>query len=474
MSYKSKFLCSCNELLYFDIKTKEEFCLNPSCANYVDERLRDNPEPFNSQYNTKFKSLLLKIRTFNKDSFLHYLGVLREKLILDYFNMTGMNIQLFYAVNELLRILATPSRSGRINSQKKFTEVVNEFKKMHDMKNFLDEVLNKKYVLTDKGRVLVLKYASTFQKMFANYGIIDLKKRDDPDTFKYDKVDFKNDFDKEYKEGDDLLKYYKRFYRLMVTIDYFLNYHYEQSKTYNYDFNKRDIAFLLSFFYSAQADVSEPPKANFFKHLTVNCSDTTTHDHLIKTFVECTDQVPVIIKKSNSYLVGRMTTLFFVFYLMGLYSKDIVQEGKKVASEVFEDEIRKELRLKDYVVPFDEEFKISKKAPYSYDVIAYSKERKEILLIEVKYKDIPSSSINGKTLIDQELHAKNGLINMASKQKERIDHFKENIDSYNEKIGIKNIEEYELKAFLITKYIPLIEEHESIPILELGEFLSII
>lgn len=469
MVLKSHYICKCGSLLYQDLETKKDFCLNKKCNNFIGGPIRNNSAPIEKEIAEKRIKFLFEIRKFSRNFLLDFLCSWREELIKNYFFMQGLDMKRFFSINELIRIINKNHFRGRSISKEKILDIVKRFSKFHEEQNFLDEVLNKKYIILGK-KPFVLKYAKSFLDLFTNYGITDGTKIKDKKIFKYAYIDFKNDFEKKFKRGDDLIIYYKRFYRLMVSINYFLNYYYKQSLHYNYEHNERDIAFLLSFWFSSNGPILRLKSYNFKKHLMLNSDDKQLHKDFLQKLIK-TEKVPVIVEITNYYFIGRFTLLFFTFYLIGLHSKELIREGKEVAASVFEDTIRKKLRGIGYNVPFDKEFKLYKKS-YGYDVIAISEHKKEILLIEAKYKDLPSSSLNGITLLEQELHSKNGLISMTNKQKDRLSFFKNNLNKFAKALNIKDIDSYTLKPFIITKYKPLIFQKDEILIYEIDEFLQ--
>jgi len=469
MDFESEYICECENLLYQDVKTREDFCLNPKCNKFVNQTIKNDTRILEDQFKKEETKLSLELLQFSKERLIDFLFVTRENLLQNYLLNVGMDIQAFYTINRLLMKINNTSFHGRTKSEKKFSEFLTKFTKHTYELNFADDIMNGIYALTDS-HTLIIKYSKVFTKLFENYGITNQKRLQQGTTFRYIDIDIKNDFEQKYQEGTDLIEYYKRFYRLMVSINYFLNYHYKQSFYFKYEFTKQDTAFLLSIFYSIEGSIMELSSSNFKKHLIKNNPDTTSHRTFIYNLAENPEIVPIFFRKNHTFLFGKMTSLFFAFYIMGVQAKNIMQEGKEIASVVFEDEIRQELRKKDYYVPFDKEFSLYKNS-YSYDIIAISDNKKKVFLIEAKYKDISPSSMNGKTLINQELMGEKGLIAVSDKQNERLNFFKEHITDFSTALN-KNIEDYSLNAFIITKFDPLISKRKEVILSSSEEFFG--
>lgn len=99
-------------------------------------------------------------------------------------------------------------------------------------------------------------------------------------------------------------------------------------------------------------------------------------------------------------------------------------------------------------------------AGLDYDQIGISESQREILLVETKFKDPSPSSSSKHTLIDHEFTLdKYGLLPQAIKQQERYDLVFQRSLLFQKKLGLEsNIEEYAVKAYLVTKFTPLDEQ----------------
>lgn len=338
----------------------------------------------------------------------------------------------------------------------------------HSLANYADELTSKRYVLTEN-RVLQLKYLKVFSDLLRNYGIVSRKTQ--KNAFEYDDIDLRTDFAAEYKKGDDLSIYFKRFWRLMIQLDYLFNYLYPQANSYAYDINRNDIGFLLSIRFSIDSGVAVLAKDKFKALLTRNNPDEATHRKFFQS-VTAPNRIPILVPCSEGHLAGKMTSLLFVLYLLSIYSERITNEGKERASVIFENKIRVDLRTKGYSVPSDGPFKLWTSGP-EYDIIALNPQKMKVLLVEVKYKDITASSLNGTLLIKNELeNPKSGLLAFAKEQQDRRDFFVKNIAEFKKKLSVLDLEKYEIELWIITKYEPLIVRADDVRITNAENFLK--
>lgn len=478
MTIKSHFICSCGYLIYFDVNTKEEFCLNSRCQNYVNERIKNNFVPVDTDLKRLEGKLGLKLLLMSKPPVLQCLFMRREEILESRFkNNTPIDINGFLEIDELLMLIKNKTLRGRKIDKKSINEIIEEYFKLFKDKNFLDDVKNEKVIMTGNdeklNRTLILKYWGVFKELYNNYGLINLEDINKDVVFKYLKIDNTTPIGTDFKLGmPDLLDFFKKFWREMISINYFFNFYHRTSSNYDYKFDERDIALLLSLFWSMKTEFSVCPSKNFSQHLFINCPDREKHKEFINRFSKEEGKVPIFLTFNNEFWLSKFVIIFYTLHLIHLHSeKETSQEGRGISSLIFENEIRDFLKGKNYIVPFDKEFQLIKNS-FFYDIITYSIEKKEVLLIEVKYKDFPPSTISGKTLIDQELKSEKGLINFTKTQKERVEFFKTNLNEFSKKIGIDLIE-FKIKGLIVTKYTPLIYENEEIPLYSYDEFLSL-
>jgi hypothetical protein len=469
---KSNFICGCGGLLYVDPKTNEEFCLTVSCDNYVNEKIRDDPTSVKKSFSDMENKLKLEILKFDSYHILRYLVMKRGKMIKSYFNGLGVKTDIFLTTDELLKTFKNKKCVGREKRPVKMNKLLDNYSRLLYKENFLDDILNYRIIVTTSDRCLILKYRKVFNELLNNYGIINEKQRDRESIFRYIELDHLEEIGKDFEFGMEMLDYFKGYWRNMVSIDYFLNYYYRTSFNYKFDLTNKDIALLLSLFFSMTTDYVEWNKRYFYSHLKKNNMTPSEQKIFIDRVIKNTESSPIILfdDVNNKILLCKYALLFFIIYSIGQKTKSIKIEGKKIASNRFENEIRQKFREFGYIVPFDEEFKFNKKS-FAYDVISYSIEKKKIYLIEAKYRDFSPSTISGKTLIDQELSSEDGLLEISKFHNKRLLFFKKMIDDFSRRIKV-DLKQFDIEAIVITKYTPLVYENDGIFLYSFDSFFS--
>ncbi len=160
-------------------------------------------------------------------------------------------------------------------------------------------------------------------------------------------------------------------------------------------------------------------------------------------------------KKKINYSFEKNRGLF-VFVIEG----EVEVEGTK-------------LRESGYLVPLNEEMVLLKKG-FKYDIIGISEKNKEVLLIEAKYCDLPPSAFSGKNLLNIKLHDSNpdsGEIAMAKEHKERLKEFESHLNTAESKLCIQ-LNDYNIRPLIITKFSPLTKIINDISLLSFNEFLN--
>jgi hypothetical protein len=190
------------------------------------------------------------------------------------------------------------------------------------------------------------------------------------------------------------------------------------------------------------------------------------------------DKIPIIFKTNGNVIIDRRTLLLFsiLIYSQLLSSafdvsgQQKMSEHKQEAGGEYEKLFKDRLEKLGYrCLPVS-----TKIGGRDYDVIAVSEAKQEILLIETKFKDPSPSSFSSKTLIEQDLiYEKYGLLPQVMKHQERYDLLIEKGELFQKKLGLeKNIRNYSVKVYFVTKYTPLISHYADVLVVSEKEFME--
>ena len=175
--------------------------------------------------------------------------------------------------------------------------------------------------------------------------------------------------------------------------------------------------------------------------------------------------------------MDRDTLFFFLVYLEGCPEPDtpavknrgqIIQDMRQKVADKFEAWLREELRQRGYDAP---DTAISEK--YEYDILAISEQRKRIVVVDAKYRDMPLSSFTYDNLIRQELLGPHALQEEAERQQLRLNYFRQNLTQFEKYLRPKEPwDQYSIDGFLVTKQVPLADGYKQIGIAEAPRFLD--
>ena len=109
-----------------------------------------------------------------------------------------------------------------------------------------------------------------------------------------------------------------------------------------------------------------------------------------------------------------------------------------------------------------------------YDVVGCNEEKKLIVIVEAKYRDLTTSSFSKERLVDRELLGEDGVLRWAVSQQERLELMPKNAARFNEKLKFKfEFTDYKRKAFVVTKFVPIIKKYREVGVLSYPQFVQL-
>ncbi len=491
----SDFLCAlCHSLLYVTPDGKDEICSNPKCVCFpVGTIFGDAAETVSPQLHSDMKQqkedLIKRIEKTHGSSFTRFLYEMRLSL-LEHFLKNGMlpSIGAFFTCNELLMLLNSIHHTANETDEEVFNNIFNDYDNYASELDFMEEVQNKRYLLSTKGEsAYVLKYLRAVSVLRQNYGLTSKTASGliTDHLFKYNHIDSLAKKHIELKRGMDFGEFFDQMFSHIWALKYLLQMYYRIKVQFDYSTSIYDIAALLGLFLSLSAIENEKLTLIDDKwlkeHYNKHAKGQRSYEDFATEYVDGKEKSPIMVRLNDKIIVDRVTILFFVPYLVGLNKDKVPQQTvtgserlkakKQELGKIFEQHIRDITRNNDYKVPPD-----SVQIKYEYDVIGVSETNKRILLIDAKYRDFSPSAITGVNLIDHELldeHA--GLLLEVIRHQERLDYFLKHFDEFKEKIQTEgNLNDYKIKAIVVTKYPPLISKYRQVHVLDYDSFIKLL
>lgn len=190
-------------------------------------------------------------------------------------------------------------------------------------------------------------------------------------------------------------------------------------------------------------------------------------------------KAPILFKTNGDVMLDRRTMLlFFVLLHTQHIASSAIPSGqqainlrKQQAGTEYESYLKAKLEENGYrCMPRSTQI-----AGRDYDQIAISESKREILLVETKFKDPSPSSFSKHTLIQEFTLDEHGLLPQAIKHQERYSLVLQRPLIFQTKLSLKsNISDYSIKAYLVTKFTPLINIYGDVIIMSERQFRTAI
>lgn len=485
----SNYLCSvCKKPLFFELKGKEDLCVNPRCILCPPLRFHDvaHARVLKRQLKDTVSELKLRIIRANKRLFTDFLHLERRAVIKNLLATGQTQFEKILVIDEMLILANSLKFVGRKKKPAFFQKILKDYTKLFRARNQIEDLENLRNLLSVEKEVYLLKYWTAIIELYKSYGIISGKKTDPSEAFKYAKIDRRVKEKAEFKPGIEIEKIFEQEFDTITALKYLLEGHYRTAKQHSYDPTALDIAVLLGLFFSVRGDVEHWPEKSLRLHYerTVRAQSTFKGDYesFAEKYATSKKVAPIIVFNGSSFILDKETLLFYIHYLVGqnrriiegqkVSGERIIIKKKQQASKVFEEYIRKCLREYDFKGP-DQPLEISEQnEKHEYDVIGVKEIEKEVVLVEAKYRDLSPSSLTGKTLVQQELFDEdNGLLVEAAKHQRRLEFFHRYFQRFKRELSLASSrDEYQVHAWMVTKQIPLISRYRQVSVFSYGDF----
>jgi hypothetical protein len=477
---ESDYLCQiCKNLIYFNIKSGEEYCSNPRCAFYPDFNLATDSKEVEKSLEKKEQSIKLSSKRLNYQFTLRYLYAKRHQLINDSHKTKSVNIEDILLIDDVLKYLKLHPTLGRAARPIDAEKFLDDYRNFFQIKTMLDDIKIGRIIIAENGAVLRLKYWDVVLDLYRAYGLV--SSLDSlSDAFKYKEIDKQKIVPITPHRGMEFSRFFQQNFPHIISQKYKLQKFYTIGHNYKYRTKPIDLAALLGLFFSIDEGITEWSLNGIRQHYERTC-DASNISHETTSFLDQymnnKDLVPILVRIGDKVLFDKHTLLFYIFYLIGLVQSqngsDIVNEAKQLAADVFEDECRKIIRDRGYQV-YPKELKSPR---YGYDLMGVSESKKKIIIGEAKYRDLPPSSISGETLLQQELYPETdeGLYGRILTHLNRVRYFEDNFPWFKEKLDIKGcLEDYEIIPIIVNKFKPIAKKYWKIILIDYDSLENVI
>jgi len=488
-SWDSEYLCKkCGGLLYYDMETEEDHCFNSQCPDYpkgieIYGKGEADLTLLNSQFVTIERRLGQIVSTCDYKFLVQFLLERRRRIVQKFFTSGSIHIDSFLMSNEILLFVHKYKSLGIRNDPITFKAILYLFKDYFHLQELTEDLKEGRYLIARKpinNKMFRLKYYDVIvDEIWANYGQVNIQSIPDVNEFRYHEVIQKNIETKHEEISKDLAQYFDRLWPFIVSAQFLIKRNYSSSLKYQYPVTSTDLANILSIIGSLKDDnLNEVSLINLLKHFIEQpCRDKNITE-FISMLSGNNNKIPIGFKTNGSIILDRRTLLLFVILMHSQYlssnsnidGQQRIALHKQQAGDDYEKYIKEKIERIGYsCLPTSTSI-----SNLDYDVVAVSESKLQILLIETKFRDPSPSSLSANKLIEQEfVYEKDGLLPQVIKHQQRYDSLFEKPDLFQKTLGLKkNIQDYTVKAYFITKYTPLISCYGDVQVISEKEFFE--
>lgn len=496
--FHSDFLCpDCGQLLYFDTGTSpRSLCVNKTCvscaneANWLVDISQEREPQLNAQVQEEENQLAEEIRNWKPGVLARCAYEGRKQLLSSFFeNGVLLLANDFIPLGELLLLTNKYKSEGTIDNLTRFDRVLNGVRRWsRDIRN-LEELRARRLILytTATGmKPLYIKYAKAITRNETAFGIVsNPNPADNSKLFPYQELEASVTQELKLEEITDYAQIIERFWMLSLQARHALQWHHRTKMQYDYRPDILDFTVLFGWLIKTwgmkssmiPAEKQEKEIRELQEHFDRLAKSKYSALDFFRTYADNTSLVPIVVRTPEGIFMDRDTLFFFLVYLEGCPEPDtpavktrgqIIQDMRQKVADKFEAWLREELRQRGYDGP---DTAISEK--YEYDILAISEQRKRIVVVDAKYRDMPLSSFTYDNLIRQELLGPHALQEEAERQQLRLNYFRQNLTQFEKYLGPKEPwDQYSIDGFLVTKQVPLADGYKQIGIAEAPRFLD--
>lgn len=481
---QSDFLCTeCKTPWYIHIDTKEEYCFNPTCS--IRDRTKTFPnlkraEPLNTEMKERELRFLGNLSRWKKGKLLQFAYDVRLKEVQELWSAGRVRIPEIMHIDEFMVRLSSARTGTGTPSARDFNAVYGDFASLYATERMMEDIERGRFLVTTEGETFVLKYWLAILEMFRNYGLVNIESTEFEGTYRY------LDVDSEVREkmlGSrfDFGAYFDRVFDFCMTLRYGFELYQSYERDHDYEPTGAEIAALIALALSTKRPKEIWPPNGLSHHLTNNRMSSDDARVFIEKFTGGRGQNPIVIGIDGRWHFDWWSLMFYSHYLIAKNETSSVgqtstgatriRDAKGKASLVFDGRIRLFFSNKGYnVAPAELNVKYGRALKREYDVVACSEEKRLIAIVEAKYRDLSPSSLTRDGLLADELEGEDGVLAWAVKQQERLDLMPQNPARFDQALKFaRPFEEYTRRAFVVTKFIPLVKKYRGVDVLSYPE-----
>ena len=315
----SEYLCSeCREPWYVKLGTTDDYCFNPKCRIHDRTQIFPNitaAEPLNSEMKQEEARLLVSLQGWKKAKLLEFTYNARFQEIANLWKTAKVKIGQIMVLDEFLVRVQTSRTGMRAPSLADFRRLLSQFANYRGRLNLIEDIEYGRFLVSSSGETFVLKYWTTVQELFRNFGLINEESKELEGTFRYQDVDAEAK-DRKQPKVFDFGAYFERMFDFSSTLRYGFEIYNSDRLRHNYNPTTVEIAALLALGYSCRRPVETQPPGWLEGHLSNNRLYGVDATHFIQKYVQSGELASIAIQIDGKTMFDWFTIVFYSHYLI--------------------------------------------------------------------------------------------------------------------------------------------------------------
>jgi len=251
-SWDSGYLCKkCGGLLYYDMKTKNDYCFNSQCRDYPEgielySAEQEGLRTLNSQLASVERVLGDIVKTCDYNSLGSFLLERRRRIVQKLFSSGVMRISDFLQSNEILSFIQNYKSLGIRKDTLTFRAVLQLYKEYAELLAMLEDLKEQRYLIARRpvnNPLFRMKHYDIIEnEIWADYGLVNLRAVSDANEFRYHEIIQKIVDTPEHIMRTDYAEHFDRVWPVAISLQYLFKRNYRTSLQYQYPITPTDLA----------------------------------------------------------------------------------------------------------------------------------------------------------------------------------------------------------------------------------------
>ena len=487
----------CHDLLYVDADVDKDLCFNAACPCYagrgeIPENICDHEGP--RQAEARLRQSVRGFCRFSRKFLFTMLYLERTHRFASFLKGQGLHGNAVSSIEYLMTQLAGTAVWGSSVDEAEYRARLAAYRQDFGVAQTVEALSSKTFLVTPAGKAFAVKYSAALEKFRNTLGItgrpgaegrvglhafsfIDEKARGGPPSHVF-----------------DFGTLYKNFGPNAVSLNHMFRAGHAVSRMHMYPSESVDFEALRSLWRKCRPGRLGTVRRDELRHVYEGAVARNgmrgDFERFLRYYASGEKYAPVLVFDGEEYHFDYPTLLLYMAYI---FSNNRTRSGiqteagsvthgraRQEASARFEVEVRRVLGQAGFEThpgPDGEKFKPSfDGVRREFDCVAVDRDRKLIVLIEAKYRDISPSSMTGATLVNQlVLDKRGGLLGQADDHHERRQFFIRHFSRMKE-FGLRLdgcFLDYTIHTLMVTKHEPLISRHKAVRLVSYDRFKSI-